>query len=60
MNNVKRLLGFDMENTPSRCTSSIYWTGSALEYSGAKNLRVDHPECIFKGGSRCYFVYTWE
>ncbi|NTV51584.1 MAG: hypothetical protein HGA76_01020 [Candidatus Firestonebacteria bacterium] len=48
------------DNGPARCMATMAWARGALEYSGAKNLIQLHPECIFKGGSRCYFVYTWD
>lgn len=43
------------------CTSAIGWTTMALEYSGAKNLKVEHPRCIFNDGhSTCLVQYAWD
>jgi hypothetical protein len=42
------------------CWGSFGWTKAALKYSGAKNLRTAHPECVFHGGKQCLFTYHWE
>jgi len=41
------------------CSGTLGWTRRALEYSGAKQLKVWHPECRFKGQNRCLLKFTW-
>ncbi len=41
------------------CQGTIGWTRMALEYAGAKNLQIEHPECAVKGKSRCLLNYKW-
>ena len=42
------------------CAGALGWTRAALEYAGAKNLRLTHKECTRQGGTRCHYVYAWE
>ena len=45
---------------PGSCEGTYGWSRMALEYSGAKNLKIEHPECLFKGQPRCLFNYQWD
>ena len=42
------------------CEGAVGWTGKALEFSGAKNLKVSQTQCGFKGASHCVIEYSWE
>lgn len=42
------------------CHGTMGWTRQALTYSGAKNLRIEHTECVFEGGNRCLFRCVWQ
>lgn len=41
------------------CQGAIGWVGAALQYAGAKNLQVEHPECAFKNASKCVLHYKF-
>ncbi len=42
------------------CLGTLGWTRAALEYAGAKNLHIDHSECLFQGRSACRFIFKWQ
>jgi hypothetical protein len=44
----------------SLCWAIIGFGRMAIRMSGAKNLRINHDECIFKGKSRCLFKGEWD
>lgn len=41
------------------CQGTLGWTRQALEYAGARDLRIDHPECLFAGSRHCIIRYAW-
>ena len=43
----------------SVCDGCIGWTHQALTYAGAKDLRVEHSICAFKGHPLCEYNYFW-
>ncbi len=42
------------------CRGTIGWGLKALTMAGAKNIRVNHNECIHKGRSACVFKVAWD
>jgi hypothetical protein len=48
------------EYGPALCYGIIGFGTTALELSGARNIRVNHDECIHKKKSSCIFRVAWE
>lgn len=42
------------------CAGTLGWTRAALEFAGAKNLKLTQKQCLRNGDSRCHYVYLWE
>ncbi|MCK5241062.1 hypothetical protein KAR34_01300 [bacterium] len=42
------------------CAGIIGWGRQGLAMAGAKNVQVDHTNCIYHGKERCYFKVHWE
>jgi hypothetical protein len=42
------------------CSGILGWSRMALEYAGAKQLTIDHSECLNRGKKHCVFKYAWE
>ncbi len=41
------------------CMGSLGWMQGAMEKSGAKDVIVIHPKCIFRGDTKCIFKFAW-
>lgn len=54
------LTTYNAENvTANDCLTVIGWHRKALEYCGATNVRISHPECVASGGSKCRYDIRW-
>jgi len=42
------------------CSAIIGWGRKGLNMCGAKNIRVNHNECIHKGRSACVYKVAWD
>ncbi|MFA5260563.1 MAG: hypothetical protein WC450_04980 [Candidatus Omnitrophota bacterium] len=42
------------------CAGTLGWTRAALEFAGAKNLKLIQKQCIRNGAPRCHYFYSWE
>lgn len=42
------------------CESVLGWAQRSIELSGAKNVRVEHPECRGKGAAHCRMRVLWK
>jgi hypothetical protein len=42
------------------CQGTEGWTRKALEYAGARNLKITHQQCEHQGADACVMLYTWE
>ncbi|MCK5242937.1 hypothetical protein KAR34_10850 [bacterium] len=49
-----RSLGWGM------CEATMGWMEFALDYSGARQIVVEHTECVFKQGTKCVFKSQWQ
>ena len=45
---------------PFQCENRIGFIEAVALMYGHKLPRVDHPECVFRGGSTCRYIVTWE
>ncbi len=54
------LTTYGAENvTANDCLTVIGWHRKALEFCGAKNVRISHLECVAAGGTRCRYEIRW-
>lgn len=42
------------------CHGIIGWGTFAINFSGGKNLRVTHPECVHHGAQQDRFEFSWD
>lgn len=47
------------ESDEAFCATFMGWLTGALEVSGGVDVRVDHPVCHARGGSKCVFTARW-
>jgi uncharacterized protein (TIGR02265 family) len=46
--------------TEADCLTIIGWYQRAIEMSGGRNVRIDHPKCRARGNGHCEYHCTWE
>jgi predicted hydrocarbon binding protein len=42
------------------CAATVAYIARLFELVGAESPRVQHPECLARGGRRCLFVIDWK
>jgi HD-GYP domain-containing protein (c-di-GMP phosphodiesterase class II) len=45
---------------PYQCENRIGYFEAVIRLFNYRSPRIEHPECIFKGGSTCRYVITWQ
>lgn len=45
---------------PFQCRNRIASLEAVLGFFDYRSSRVEHPECIFKGGKTCRYIISWE
>jgi hypothetical protein len=48
------------QEKPFQCESRIGYFEAAAAIFSNKRLKIDHPECMFKGGDACRYLISWE
>jgi uncharacterized protein (TIGR02265 family) len=46
--------------TPGDCLTVIGWHERAIEMSGGRGVRIQHPVCRARGGDRCEYRCSWD
>ena len=46
--------------TPGDCLTVVGWYQRGLELSGASEVRIEHPVCRARGGTRCEYLLSWK
>jgi hypothetical protein len=41
------------------CAGALFYCERLFELVGAKDVRIQHPECVARGAARCQFVVDW-
>ena len=55
------LVTLDAEDvTPGDCLTVMGWHQRAIEMSGGRAVRVEHPVCRARGGDRCEYRCSWQ
>lgn len=49
-----------VQEKPYQCENRMGFYQSILDLFKHKMLRIDHPECLFKGGKACRYIISWE
>jgi len=49
-----------VKEEPFQCENRLGYFEAATEMFGYKLPEIEHPECLFKGNSRCRYIVTWE
>jgi HD-GYP domain-containing protein (c-di-GMP phosphodiesterase class II) len=49
-----------VQEKPYQCENRMGMFQAILELFNHRLSRIDHPECIFKGGKVCRYVISWE
>ena len=45
--------------SPIMCAGIASYVERLFELVGAKDVRVQHPECVIRGATRCQFILAW-
>lgn len=57
--NSARIHVTDFPSEEAGCGRATGWFTVIGERAGAKNLKVDHPVCVARGGHECRWDFTW-
>jgi HD-GYP domain-containing protein (c-di-GMP phosphodiesterase class II) len=48
------------QEQPFQCRSRMGYFEAAAAIFSNKNIKIEHPECLFQGSKRCRYLISWE